>query len=53
MLVRSNPEHAKVLLQEAQQDVISRWKMYEHWASMPGNGPAAQTTATEAVKESK
>jgi pyruvate-ferredoxin/flavodoxin oxidoreductase len=53
MLVRSKPEVAKHLLVEAQQDVISRWKLYEHWASMPGDESVAQKIATEAAKESK
>jgi pyruvate-ferredoxin/flavodoxin oxidoreductase len=41
MLVRSAPETAAMLLAEAQQDVNLRWKLYEHWASMPySNGEA-------------
>jgi len=35
MLVRSDPERAAALLTEAQKDVDLRWKLYEHWASMP------------------
>ncbi len=44
MLVQSNPEAAALLLTEAQQDVATRWKLYEHWASMPGpaSNPAAE-----------
>jgi len=38
MLVKSNPEHAKVLLGLAQEDATSRWKLYENWAHMPVNG---------------
>jgi pyruvate-ferredoxin/flavodoxin oxidoreductase len=38
MLVKSNPEHAKKLLLEAQGDVDSRWKIYDYWAHMPVNG---------------
>ena len=38
MLVKSNPEHAKVLLDLAQEDATSRWKLYENWAHMPVNG---------------
>jgi len=30
MLVKSNPEQAQKLLELAQQDVASRWKLYEH-----------------------
>jgi pyruvate-ferredoxin/flavodoxin oxidoreductase len=35
MLVRSAPETAALLLTEAQRDVNLRWKLYEHWASLP------------------
>jgi pyruvate-ferredoxin/flavodoxin oxidoreductase len=38
MLVRSNPDAAKRLLDLAQEDVNKRWKLYEHWAAMPANG---------------
>jgi pyruvate-ferredoxin/flavodoxin oxidoreductase len=38
MLVKSNPEAAANLLQLAQQDVTSRWKIYEHMAHQPVNG---------------
>ena len=30
MLVKSNPEHAKKLLELAQEDVASRWKLYDY-----------------------
>ncbi len=30
MLAKSNPEHAKELLELAEEDVASRWKLYEH-----------------------
>jgi len=35
MLTHSDPEAAKHLLQEAQEDVRSRWRLYENWAAMP------------------
>ena len=35
MLVKSNPEHAKKLLDEAQEDVNSRWKLYDYMAHEP------------------
>jgi pyruvate-ferredoxin/flavodoxin oxidoreductase len=38
MLVRSNPEAAKRLLELAQEDTAMRWRLYEHWAAMPVNG---------------
>ena len=34
MLVNSNPEEAKKLLQEAQEGVNERWKLYQHMAAM-------------------
>jgi pyruvate-ferredoxin/flavodoxin oxidoreductase len=40
MLAKSNPEHAKRLLEEAQEDVNSRWKTYDYWAHMPADGGA-------------
>ncbi len=38
MLAKSNPEHAKELLKLAEEDVASRWKLYEHMAHQPANG---------------
>jgi hypothetical protein len=38
MLVKSNPEHAKKLLAEAQEDVASHWKLYDYMAHEPFNG---------------
>ncbi|MBZ5582645.1 MAG: pyruvate:ferredoxin (flavodoxin) oxidoreductase [Acidobacteriia bacterium] len=38
MLAKSDPEHAKQLLELAQEDVSARWRVYEHWAHMPVNG---------------
>jgi pyruvate-ferredoxin/flavodoxin oxidoreductase len=35
MLTKSRPEAAKQLLKAAQEDVNSRWHLYEHWAAMP------------------
>jgi pyruvate-ferredoxin/flavodoxin oxidoreductase len=34
MLVNSNPDEAKKLLQEAQENVNERWKLYQHMAAM-------------------
>ncbi len=47
MLVRSNPEAAKQLLAMAQEEVNKRWKLYEHLASMPGNGKLQEAIAQE------
>jgi pyruvate-ferredoxin/flavodoxin oxidoreductase len=38
MLTHSDPEAAKRLLQIAQEEVSARWRLYEHWAAMPGTG---------------
>jgi pyruvate-ferredoxin/flavodoxin oxidoreductase len=38
MLTQSKPEAAKKLLELAQKDVNERWRLYEHWATMPVNG---------------
>ena len=43
MLAKSNPEHAKELLKLAEEDVASRWKIYEHMSHQPSNG-AQETT---------
>jgi len=43
MLKRSNPDAAKELLELAQEDVNSRWKLYEHWAAMQVNGENADS----------
>ena len=32
--LKSNPEQAKKLLQLAEEDVGSRWKLYENWAAV-------------------
>jgi pyruvate-ferredoxin/flavodoxin oxidoreductase len=34
MLAHSHPETARRLLEEAQDDVHARWRLYEHWAAM-------------------
>jgi len=35
MLLRRNSEVAKQLLECAREDVLRRWRLYEHWAAMP------------------
>jgi pyruvate-ferredoxin/flavodoxin oxidoreductase len=47
MLVRSNPEAARHLLAVAQEEVNKRWRLYEHLASMPGNGKLQEAIAQE------
>jgi pyruvate-ferredoxin/flavodoxin oxidoreductase len=48
MLAKSHPEEARHLLELAQEDVVSRWKIYEHMANKPSNGTPAVTTEKEA-----
>ena len=38
MLVKSNPEQAKKLLVQAQEDVDAKWKLYDYMAHEPFNG---------------
>jgi pyruvate-ferredoxin/flavodoxin oxidoreductase len=40
MLAHSHPEGARRLLEEAEEDVRARWRLYEHWAAMPASAPA-------------
>jgi pyruvate-ferredoxin/flavodoxin oxidoreductase len=35
MLAHSDPEAARRLLDAAQHDADARWRLYEHWASLP------------------
>ncbi len=51
MLVHSDPETAKKLLTEAQQDVNDRWKFYEQLALMTVNGHNGESV--EAAKPQK
>jgi pyruvate-ferredoxin/flavodoxin oxidoreductase len=37
-LTKSNPAIAAELLKKAQKEIDRRWKIYENWASMPGDG---------------
>jgi pyruvate-ferredoxin/flavodoxin oxidoreductase len=43
MLARSDPEAAKRLLQLAQEDVNTRWRLYENWAAMLVNATEQET----------
>jgi pyruvate-ferredoxin/flavodoxin oxidoreductase len=43
MLRQNHPEVARKLLEEAQQDVVDRWKVYERWANAPVNGKEGKT----------
>jgi pyruvate-ferredoxin/flavodoxin oxidoreductase len=44
MLSHSDPEAAKRLLAMAQDEVNARWRLYEHWAAMPGSGATQEKT---------
>lgn len=35
ILLRSKPEVAKMLLEEAQKDILKRWNFYKYWSDMP------------------
>jgi pyruvate-ferredoxin/flavodoxin oxidoreductase len=50
MLRQSNPKAAEELLREAQEDVVERWKVYEHWSRMPFSPPGG-TTDTKVADE--
>jgi pyruvate-ferredoxin/flavodoxin oxidoreductase len=43
MLAYSDPDAARRLLAEAQEDARSRWRLYEYWAAMPLDGTAAES----------
>jgi pyruvate-ferredoxin/flavodoxin oxidoreductase len=47
MLAHSDPDSARRLLEQAQDDAQARWRLYEHWASMP----AAPTAVEEDVEK--
>jgi pyruvate-ferredoxin/flavodoxin oxidoreductase len=51
MLVRSNPETAKKLLDLAQKDVNDRWKFYEELAAVKGSAAGDTPEALLAKKE--
>lgn len=56
MLTKSKPEDAKRLLEEAQQDVQTRWQMYQYLAARQldthnGHGNGQTTQTSEEVKE--
>jgi pyruvate-ferredoxin/flavodoxin oxidoreductase len=55
MLAHSDPTTARRLLERAQDDVRTRWQLYEHWAGMPVVGaPDAPVGRADApVKEER
>jgi pyruvate-ferredoxin/flavodoxin oxidoreductase len=46
MLAHSHPDTARRLLADAQREVLARWRLYEHWASMPLEAPPAAEAKT-------
>ncbi len=42
MLARSKPDQARWLLEQAQEDVRTRWRLYAHWARMAVNGKSEE-----------
>jgi len=50
-LTQSHPEEARRLLQQAKQDVLDRWKLYENWASMPVNEDKSKPTVQFPLEE--
>jgi pyruvate-ferredoxin/flavodoxin oxidoreductase len=53
MLAHSDPHAAKALLQTAQEEATSRWRLYEHWAAMPMKAASVQTPQPDAPAEEK
>jgi pyruvate-ferredoxin/flavodoxin oxidoreductase len=51
MLVRSNPELAAKLLEEAQDDVERQWRVYSARAAMPGRGETPHIAPMEKTAE--
>jgi pyruvate-ferredoxin/flavodoxin oxidoreductase len=51
MLVRSNPELAAKLLEEAQDDVERQWRVYSARATMPGRGETPHIAPLEKTAE--
>ncbi|MGA2809527.1 MAG: pyruvate:ferredoxin (flavodoxin) oxidoreductase [Terracidiphilus sp.] len=51
MLVRSNPELAAKLLEEAQDDVERQWRVYSARAAMPGRGETPNIAPQEKPEE--
>jgi pyruvate-ferredoxin/flavodoxin oxidoreductase len=49
MLARSNPEMARELLREAQDDVERQWRVYSSRAAMPGRGQTPGIAPPEKV----
>ena len=42
MLAHSHPEAARRLLEEARNDVLTRWRIYEQWATAPPRASAPE-----------
>jgi pyruvate-ferredoxin/flavodoxin oxidoreductase len=42
MLAHSDPGASRRLLEQSQADALARWRLYEHWASLPAPPAAAE-----------
>jgi pyruvate-ferredoxin/flavodoxin oxidoreductase len=51
MLARGNPEHAALLLKEAQDDVERQWRVYSARAAMPGRSDTPNIAPAETPEE--
>jgi len=51
MLTKSNPEEAKHLLREAQEDVNRRWRLYEYLSTYKREQPKEAPKEPEKVAE--
>jgi pyruvate-ferredoxin/flavodoxin oxidoreductase len=50
MLKQMHPDEAKLLLDEAREDVRQRWQIYQHWAAMPVAAGGESTNPETNVK---
>jgi hypothetical protein len=50
MLVRSHPDHARTLLNMAQDDVERQWRVYEGRAALAGEGLPVPQESEEPVE---
>jgi pyruvate-ferredoxin/flavodoxin oxidoreductase len=53
MLKNSDPKTAQELIQLAQEDVNSRWRLYESLAAVPVKGDSKIAESAHAAKEEK
>jgi pyruvate-ferredoxin/flavodoxin oxidoreductase len=44
MLAHSDPETARRQIEQAQEDVLARWRLYEQWAALAAGPPASEAS---------